>query len=278
MPGLPLLAALPAALAARTSVEDAGASLPEAAPRALLVVSPGLEPRETGPLVEAIEAQGVDVFRITFPVQSQDPAGMRAAIRDGVAALGPGPVALVGHGTGGTLAVQAQAAHGGASAVAILAAPLCAPGGRLVRWLLDQPHPALGLDLGDPATHAATWNERPALGLLLGEPLPGLTPVSGAWLAELRRWATPGWQAPTASLGVPLWAGAGTVDNLAPPESVRGGLPADSTFVRFGLMHLDGADPNHVDLLRGSKPAAALGAWLRTRLQGYAGASATPEH
>jgi hypothetical protein len=277
MPRLPLLAVLPTAVAAAPLVEDAGASLPGSPPRALLVVSPGLQARETDALVEAIEAEGVDVFRIAFPVERQHPAEMRAAIRDGMVALGPGPVGLVGHGTGGTLAVQAQAEHGGAAAVAVLAAPLRAPGGRLVHWLLEQPPPALGLDLGDAATQAETWNEQPALALLLGEPLPALTPVSEHWLAELRRWGAPAWQAPTAGLGVPLWAGAGTVDNLAPPESVRGALPGDATFVRFGLMHLDGAAPSHVDLLRRPKPAAVLGAWLRTRLRSYAGPSATPE-
>lgn len=277
MPGLPLLALLPAAVAGVPAVVDAGASLPGNPPRALLVVSPGLSARETDGMVAAVESAGVDVFRISFPVESQDPAAMRAAIRDGVAALGPAPVGLFGHGTGGTLALQAQSEAGGAAAIAVLASPLRAPGGRLIAWLRDQQAPALGLDLGDPQTQAATWNDQPALALLIGTPLPALGPVSGSWLAELTRWSQPEWRAPTTALGAPLWAGAGTVDNLAPPESVRGALPDHATFVRFGLMHLDGADPTHVDLLRRPKPAAELGAWMRARLRSYAAPSAAPE-
>jgi hypothetical protein len=275
MPPLALL--LPLAVAAGPRAEDAGTTLPGSPPRALLVVSPGLSPRETDGLVTAVEAEGVDVWRIAFPVDHQDPAAMSAAIRTAVAGLGPGPVGLLGHGTGGTLAVQAQAEGAGAAAVAVLASPLQAPGGRLVAWMAAQPTPDLGLDLGERGVQAATWRDQPALPLLLGSPLPALTPLSPAWLDELRAWTAPGWQAPTDALGAPLWAGVGVLDNLAPPESVHGALPDDAAFERFGLMHLDGADPTHVDLLRNPRPAAAMGAWLRTTLRRYAAPSATPE-
>ena len=275
VPCLPAL--LTVVLAAAPAVEDAGAALPGRPPRALLVVSPGLSPRETDALVAAVEAEGVDVYRIAFPVEAQDPGAMRRAIRAGVTGLGPGPVGLLGHGPGGTLAVQAQAEGAGAAAVAVLAAPLQAPGGRLVAWLSAQPVPDLGLDLGAGAVQGAPWRGQAALPLLLGTPLPALEPVGAAWLTELQRWTAPGWRAPVAALGVPLWAGAGAVDNLAPPEAVRGPLPGDAAFVRFGLMHLDDADPTHVDLLRRPQPAAAMGAWMRGALRGYAGPASTPE-
>ena len=63
-----------------------------------------------------------------------------------------------------------------------------------------------------------------------------------------------------------MWAGAGALDNLAPPELVHPALPEDAVFVRFGLLHLDATDPSHLDLLHQPTAGHAMGAWLHDAL------------
>lgn len=277
------LGVLLAATTAAAGVVQAGGSLGADAPRALLVVTPGLSLRETAPLVAGIEAAGVDVHALVFAVDAQAPAAMRAAVAAGVASLRGRPVALIGHGLGGTLAIQAAPAAQ-PDAVAVVGAPLAAPEQRLTQWLGAQPVPALGLTPVEAAS--ATWNEQAVLPLLVGEPVPALKPVSSAWLTEVQSWTTPGWRAGVGRVQAPLWIGAGALDNLAPPEAVRPEVPDGATFVRFGLMRLDPADPTHVDLLRWPAVAEEMGAWLRTTLRaagregashGYGGDDAHPE-
>lgn len=266
----PVTAALLAASTtahARPVPEDVGGAGSTGTTQALLVVSPGLAPRATDALVDAVEAAGVDVWRLTFPVDHQSPAAMHAAITDGLAALGPGPVGLIGHGLGGTLAVQSAASGAGAAAVAVVGAPLRSAHGRLLAWLGSRPVPPLGIDPGHPAAQAAAWNGQPILPLLLGEPLPPMLPVSASWLEELQRWGQPGWRSDAADVPVPLWAAVGVLDNLAPPESVRTVLPPGAVFERYGLGHLDDTNPTHVDLLRSPVVGADLGAWMHARLR-----------
>jgi hypothetical protein len=272
-----LLALLLAATPASAGVTQAARSLGKDAPRALLVVTPGLALRETDALVAGIEAAGVDVFQISFGPGEQEPAHMRAAIVAGVAALRGPPVALVGHGPGGTLAVQA-AVEARPDAVAVVGAPLVSAEQRLTTWLARREVPALGLTPADAA--AATWNENPVLPLLLGENAPALAPMDAPWLVELQSWTRPGWTAGAVGVTAPLWVGAGALDNLAPPEAVHPGVPDGATFVRFGLMRLDPADPSNTDLLRWPAVAEEMGAWLRTTLRaarGYGGSDAHPE-
>ena len=266
----PVTAALLAASTtthASPELEDVGGLGPACTTRALLVVSPGLAPRATDALVDAVEAAGVDVWRLTFPVDQQSPAAMHAAITDGLAALGPGPVGLIGHGLGGTLAVQSAASGAGAAAVAVVGAPLRSAHGRLVAWLGSRPLPPLGIDPDHPEAQTAAWNGQPVLPLLLGEPLPPMLPVSASWLEELQRWAQPGWRSDAAEVQVPLWAAVGVLDNLAPPESVRMVLPPGAVFERYGLGHLDDTNPTHIDLLRSHVVGTDLGTWMHARLQ-----------
>ena len=248
-------------------LQDAGRAWPDSVPRVLFVVTPGLSPRATDPIVEAIEAEGVDVWRLAFPIDRQSPPGMRRAIREGIEQLGTGPVGLTGHGLGGTLALQAQLEGAGAAAVGVIGAPLQSSESRLITWLAGHDSPELGLDLGSPVVQQESWQGTPALSLLVGSPLPGLLPVSATWLDELRTWTEPGWSADARTIGVPLWAGAGVVDNMASPESVRGALPPGATFERFGLPLLDDRSATHVGLLRSERVGASLGAWLHVHLR-----------
>jgi hypothetical protein len=266
--GAVLLPARAAAASPSTS-RDVGRSFPSKAPRALLVVTPGQDIRESAVFIEAMEAEGVDVFAIAFPVERQRLPDMVHDIQAAVVARAP--IALTGHGLGGTIAILAAAEtppDRAPAAVAVVGAPLLAPQQRLTTWLAAKPIPELGLDLSSEAATAATWNGLPVLPLLLGGPLTSTRPMSADWLATLQSWTAKDWKAPVERVAAPLWAGAGALDNLAPPEAVHPALPKDATFVRFGLLHLDPSDPTHLDLLRQPTAAHAMGAWLRHTLLG----------
>ena len=263
-----LMLPAPPALAQGFLLTDAGRPMPAGTPLVLVVGTPGLLPDAYATLVGALEAEGLDAWLVRFPLESQDPDEIVAvgipAAREALLARGAGlPVALVGHGLGGTLAARAALADP-PTALAVLGAPLAPPSSALVRWLVDLPVPQDGLDLAQAT--AATWNGLPALPLLVGEPLPPLERVSAAWLHGLQAWARSGRAVDLGAAPFPVWAGTGLLDEVAPAEGVRPYL-GETGFVRFGYLHLDLQAFDHAALLREERPAAALARWVQARLR-----------
>lgn len=252
-----------AALAAPLRVVDVGRPDDGRGPVALLVQTPGVAPRAFAPLVAALELGGLDVYTVRVPVAAQDPAWLVAAgLPAALAALPDRPRVLVGHGLGGTLAAQAALALEPAArpdALALLGAPLATQPRRVFDWLAEQHPDGAPVHLAPAAD--AKWGEQPVGPLLLGGPLP-LTRLSGAMADTYLGWGRGGLGldlAPLASL--PVWAGAGSEDNLAPVESIRPALAASHRFVRYGTAALMPQPMDHVGLLQRSRPARDLARW-----------------
>jgi hypothetical protein len=96
---------------------------------------------------------------------------------------------------------------------------------------------------------AARWADQPLLPLLIGSPLPGLRPMSPAWAQELQRWWREADHVDLRGLSLPLWGAAASLDNVAPPESMRPQLP-DSAWIRLGTISRSTRELDHADLLR----------------------------
>lgn len=257
---------LAGALATEPPVLDVGAS--GGASRALVVPTPGLDPLSYDRLIHELERRDIDAWMLALPpdrwrlasvVQAEIPAALAALGADGQR------VVLVGHGVGGAVAAMAVAGgHAKPAALAMLGAPLAWPGSELSGWLAELPSPAQDLDL--TALADRTWRGHSVLGLLLGDPLPGLTPVPAAWLADLQEALRRGQTTDLRQATMPVWAGGASRDNLGPPDSIRRWLPPES-FVRFGYLRLDAVEPDAIDLLTGSEAPAALAAWTRRALR-----------
>ena len=239
-------------------------------PAALIVVTPGMPVGAYGRLVRTLEQHGLDAWMLSFPPEAQDPTAMvDAEIPGALAAVrgargGARKVALVGHGLGGRLAAASVASgHARPDALALLGAPLdLASLGEepeaLIGWLAALPVLTGDLDLSTLTLDS--WKGMPVLPLLLGDPPPTLGVVSGAWLASLAAEVGPGHAISLATAPCPVWEGASPSDNLAPPETVRASL-GGGTFVRFGYLHLDPREPDHMGLLSDPIPVDALVAW-----------------
>ncbi len=262
-PALMLAAAVQAA--APEGLRDAGRPMPPGTPVALVVLSPGLRDDASQPLVDALEAEGIDAWTLSPPLHAQDPTRLLGVVLPAARAALPGDGhALVGHGLGGTLAARA-ALDDPPLALALLGAPLRFPRSALTTWMLSLPIPDDGLDLA--TVPDAPWRGQPALPLLLGQPLPPMTRVSAAWLRGLATWADDDQPLDLRDADFPVWVGVGDLDELAPPEVVRPYLAPDTAFVRFGYLRLDPRPYRSVDLLVDPRPtrtmARALSALLR---------------
>ncbi|MCK6506583.1 hypothetical protein L6R53_24955 [Myxococcota bacterium] len=255
----------PPAGAADAVVElvDAGRPMPAGTPIALIVATPGLATPAYGPLVAALEDEGLDAWLARFPLGAQDPdaivtTGIPAARR----ALPEAPLALVGHGPGGTLAARAALADP-PRALALLGAPLAPPRSALVSWLVDQPIPVDGLDLGRVE---GTWRGQPVAPLLLGAAPPPMERASAAWLRGLQAWVREGAAVDLRPAGFPVWAGTGLLDEVAPAEGVRPWL-GPGTHLRFGYLRMDPDAYDNAGLLAGERPTRALARWLADALR-----------
>lgn len=243
---------------------------------ALIVETPGMPPEAYALLARTLERHGLDAWALSFPVAAQDPAAIIATeIPEALASVrasgrGGRKVALVGHGLGGRLAAEAVATGTAVpDALALLGAPLDLAAQvtgplALVGWLANLPLPEGDLDLN--AVASVSWNGSPALPLLLGTPLPTFVPVSRAWLASLADEVEPGHAVSLAGAPCPVWEGASPSDNLAPPETARDSL-GGGTFVRFGYLHLDSREPDHLGLLSEPLPGRTLASWLAQTLR-----------
>ena len=244
-------------------LRDAGRPMPAGTPVALVISTPGVAAPAYDALVEALEAEGLDAWLATFPVGAQDPDTIVArGIPAARQALPAAPLALVGHGPGGTLAARA-ALLDPPQALALLGAPLAPPTSALVRWLCAQPVPDDGLDL---ATVQGTWADQPVLPLLLGAPPPPMERASAAWLRGLQAWAEGGAPVDLSAAAFPVWAGTGLLDEVAPAEGVRPWLGAGE-HIRFGYLRLDPEAYDQAGLLREARPTVALARWVAARLR-----------
>lgn len=230
---------------------------------ALVVASPGLSVAAYGSLLEILESNGLDAWLIEPPPSAGD---ARAWLPDALARAGSGrKIALVGHGIGGTLAAQCVA-DGACSpdALSMLGSPLRSEPVGLLDWLAEQPLPARDLDL---TAHIDTrWEGHSLLEVLIGVPLPALGQLSPAWLGTLQGWACGGLSVDLKESGLPLWAGASGLDNLAPPEWVRPMVPP-AAFHRFGYLRFDDNDPDHIGLLNHKQALRMLSRWTAAVLR-----------
>lgn len=243
-------------------------------PAALIVVTPGMPVAAYDSLARVLERHGLDAWELSFPPGAQDPATMVGtdipAALASVRGAHARKVALVAHGLGGRLAAKAVASGiASPDALALLGVPLdlAAEGDRplaVLAWLASLTPPNGDLDLG--AESAASWNGMPLLPLLLGSPVPMLGPVSGAWLRSLAAEVGPGHAVSLAHAPCPVWEGTSQRDNLAPPETVREAL-GGGTFVRFGYLHLDPREPDHLGLLSDPLPERQLARWTARALR-----------
>lgn len=267
MPTLALIAALACDLAHAegppVEVLDAGRPMPTGTPIALIVATPGLAMPAWDPLVQALEAEGLDAWIARFPPGAQDPDDIVAiGIPTARRMVPPAALALVGHGPGGTLAARA-ALEDPPRALALLGAPLSPPRSGLVSWLVDLPVPPEGLDL---ARVTATWQGRPALPLLVGAAPPPLERASAAWLRGLQAWVRRGAPVDLRDAVFPVRAGTGLLDEVAPAEVVRPWL-GDGAHLRFGTLRMDPQDYDNAALLAQERPTRALARWLADTLR-----------
>ena len=255
-------------------VEDAwlSSSVPRAgAPVALLVMTPGYAPEAYDALVAALEGRHgrLAVQRLRCPLADQS---VEAIVREAIpsAMAESGARALIGHGLGGTMAAMAVAeGHAAPEALALLGAPLAVDPLALHRWLAARPLPLPSDAVDLTVLSEVPWREAQgsAMRLLLGDPLPPLEAVSPAWLAEVQGWAAGGGlSVDLRSAAVPVWAGCGGLDNLAPAEWMRPMLPGDS-FERYGYLRLEDSDPDSSELLRHEAALGDMARWLRAVLR-----------
>ena len=247
-----------------TGLVDLGAALER--PVALVVLSPGLAPSAANRLARALEKAGWDAWDLDLA--ATEPQDLCSSTLPGALSEleARGPVLIVGEGLGGRIA--ARCVEQGAlkpAGLALLGAPLdlAYVGGApvaLVAWMADLPVPSEPLDLG--SVSAGLWRALPALPLLLGEPLPALGSLSPQWLTWLGDEVRASTPISLVQAPCPVLAAASPSDNLGPPESMRWRVP-EGSFVRLGLLHLDGSEPDHAGLLTDPAPARVVTRWAR---------------
>lgn len=247
-------------------LSDAGASRPKR-PVALVVCTPGLALSAYAPMVEALESAGLDAWTAHFPPGAQDAATITGTWLPEIMAelSAQRPVAVVGHGLGGTLAALSVASGAlSPGALAMLGSPLRTEPTALTDWLSAQPLPEGDLSLAEAS--AAQWSGVGVLALMIGEPLPALEVVDAAWLAQLRAWSGGGLSVDLREAAVPVWAGTSGLDNIAPPEWVRPWVPP-TAFYRFGFLRFESEDPDHIGLLTSHRALRMLSRWALLTLE-----------
>jgi len=229
--------------------------------RVLIVPTPGLAEAAYLPLATALETQGLDGWLLRIELQD-DP---RVVAEETLAALAQDPawegVPWVAHGLGGRLAAWAVRDGAEPSALAMLSVPLELQPVALTHWLADQALPSQSVDLA--RLTEVRWGDHAALPLLLGTPLPPLERVSSGWLRQLQDWHADPHPLDLTDVNLPMWAGVGNLDNVAPPESVRPWL-GEGRLVRFGTHRLDLREFDHAALLREARPLTTLARWVAT--------------
>jgi hypothetical protein len=235
-------------------------------PVALLIETPGLAPHALVPLVNQLELGGLDVYTLRIPTAAQRWEDLvQDAIPAAVQALPNRPRLLVGFGPGGTLAAQAtlaMAQEARPAGLALLGAPLVVQPQRLFTWIAEHHTPGAPVHLGALAKSAPTWGDHSVVPLLLGAHPPALRTLSGPMADTYLGWATGGLTVDLGELSdLPVWAGAGGADALAPVESVRPGLAPNHTFVRYGKAALLRHDFDHADLIYRPRPGRELAEW-----------------
>ena len=251
---------------------DAGRFDDGAGPVALLIETPGLAPQVMLPLVDQLESAGLDVWTLRVQTWAEDPDRLVAEIIPAaLRQMPPRPCILIGHGPGGTLAamaVLALPAPQQPQALGLLGAPLVQEPRRLYSWLAARHSAGAGVDLAQLAAAPVSPEDPPVLEILLGSAPPPLSRLSPAMAERLLSWGAEGLALDLADLALPVWAGAGTADNIGPPESMRPALGPLHHFQRFGRASLLPRELDSADLLRLPQPGARLGSWAQKQLTG----------
>ncbi len=230
----------------------------------LVVTTPGYAELAYQPLLEALESQGLAPLVLRFGPWSDDPsAALHAVLREASGAGDWQETAIVAHGLGGRLLVEALGELPSPRAVALLGVPLELQPVALTRDLADRSAPTGSVELDSPAIRDATWQDQPILPLLLGSPLPPMERVSGPWLGQLAQDLSGGvtLDLDIMSRATPTWVALGDLDNLAPPECVRPHV-GQAEVVRFGPLRMDGQHFDSADLLRHPRPLTQVARWL----------------
>ena len=259
------------ALGRGASVVDVGRLDEGAGPVALLVETPGLAPRAFVPLVRNLEAGGLEVYTLRLPVSAQTPDWVVAAlIPAALDTLPDRPTVLVGVGPGGTLAALATLElpdERRPDGLALLGAPLQTHPRAVFRWLGEQHTPGSAVALRPLQAAAPAWGDEPVIDLLLGDSRLPLGRLSGAMADAFLGWGRDGVEVSLAEAGdLPIWAGAGSLDHLAPVESIRPALRSGDEFHRYGRAALLPREFTHADLLLHPRPARDLARWAHAQL------------
>lgn len=228
-------------------------------PVALIVQTPGVAAGGYATWADVLERRGLDAWLVGCPLPHHDADTIAAeAVPEAAASFGERPVALLGHGLGGTLAaISVAGGHARPAALGLIGAPLRSDTTALEDWLSHRPLP----DAPASPDAGLVWRGAEVTPLLLGSPLPPLEPMSPSWLSTLRAWAHGALRVPLLEVEVPVFAIASGMDNLAPPERVRPMVP-EGSFRRHGYLSFDGPDPEHADLLLEDSAIKELTRWL----------------
>lgn len=230
----------------------------------LVVVTPGFELDGYLPLVRALRDVGRDVHVLRFACAGQDARRLQDELVAAAATL-PDQKAIVAHGLGATLALQA-ADRLKAERYVLLAPVLDVEPVAAVSFAAAHVPETDAIDLA----RAVAWGGGDLADTLLGARHPALGCVPGPFAREALGWAAAR-EVPIAleSVAVPVWIAVSLGDDVAAIEVV---VPAsrrlpDRTLVRLGMNHLDDQDYDHGELLTAPVPIrAAVDAVTRRRL------------
>ena len=242
---------------AATCLLDVGQTRPVDRAVVLIVQTPGVDVSGYATWTVAIERAGMDAWLLACPLQDDAFVHVLEQWDDR-------RVALLGHGFGGTLAAMVVQGDVTPDALALIGAPLQGTPTALEDWLAHRPLPE---QPQSPETwSSAQWNGMDVMSLWLGPNRPAMTPVPPTWLATLQQWGHGGLHIDLRASTLPILAVASGMDNVAPPERMRGAVPPDS-FRRQGLLSLGSHDPTHMDLLLEGDAIAVVSKWLKQVLQ-----------
>ena len=230
----------------------------------LVVVTPGWELEGYQPLVRALRDAGRDVHVLRFACAGQDALRLQDDLVAAATTL-PDDKAIVAHGLGATLALQA-ADRVKAERYVLLGPVLDVEPVAAVAFAAERVPETDAIDLA----RGAVWNGLDLADALVGQGHPKLGCAPGPFAREVAGWALAR-EVPIAleAVGVPVWIGVSLGDDVAAVEVV---VPAsrripDRTLVRLGMNRMDPQDYEHGQLLTDDVPVrAAVDAVTRRKL------------
>lgn len=220
-------------------VADAGQALPGST-RAVIVVTPGVQPQAVFPWVETFEQEGLDAWTATLSAHGQSLEEATTRLGEALSAL-EGDTVVAAHGYGGVLVLLSGAEP---TRLALVGVPLTA---QVTETIARHPGEIVSEGMPFPSE-------------LVG-PLP-LEPYSGELGAAYHLWASafPTYTPPT----MPTLVVGSNADPIAPPEITR--LPSQDwparSWHRAGMLGVAEDDLSHAGLLSDGRIAGMVARYL----------------